>query len=79
MAVGQRNQAPAALKRTKTMTNKTDIYVIMTLDGIDQIVNDKTIATREVKDLRAMDIGKVWIKTFSSWEAADNFETNFNL
>jgi len=51
-----------------------ELYAIMTEDGLDQVCESIIDLKREVKELKAMDIGKVWYKTFNSWEQVDNFE-----
>lgn len=54
------------------------LYIIMTEDGLDQVVETKELASKEVKELRAMDIGKVWIKQVNSWLELDQFEAKLN-
>lgn len=54
------------------------LYIIMTEDGLDQVVETKELASKEVKELRAMDIGKVWIKKVNSWLELDQFEAKLN-
>ena len=54
------------------------LYIIMTEDGLDQVVETKDLANKEVKNLRAMDIGRVWIKKVNSWIEVDQFEAKLN-
>ena len=46
------------------------IFVILTADGADWIVDDKALANRHVFELRAMGVGKVEVKKFPTWGAA---------
>lgn len=49
------------------------VYVIITEDGIDQIVEGKAQCNKEVMDLRAMGC-TVKVKAFATWKEAEAFE-----
>lgn len=49
-----------------------DVYVIVTEDGVDQIVEGKVYATREVRDLKAMGFA-ARAKRFTDWESAQAY------
>ena len=53
------------------------LYAILTEDGLDQVVETKEQATKEVKYLKEI-IGNVRVKKFHTWEALDAFEEKLN-
>ena len=54
------------------------LYAILTEDGLDQVVETKEQATKEVKYLREIARCKVRVKKFDTWEALDAFEEKLN-
>ena len=52
------------------------VYVLITEDGVDQIVETKEIAQREKHDLVKLGCS-VKIKEFASWELAQAFADKF--
>jgi hypothetical protein len=57
-------------------SNEGPVYVLITEDGIDQIITGAAHRDKEVKDLKALGCS-VKVKTFATWEAAEAFEEKF--